>query len=604
MVKRKYINGVKILLAVVVAALGGWLSVLWQEETLWGKIPLFFFVCLWALVVLLFEKKYSNQGKSWRWLALSTLTGVLWSLGFPPIPMTFLMLIGLVPLLVVEHEISQSSVETDKWSVFKYAYHAFVTWNILTTWWVANTAFFAAFFAFFLNALFMTVPFLLYHQTKKISPKLSSLALVAFWMSFEMMHLRWEISWTWLNLGNAFAEFPSWVQWYEWTGTFGGTLWILVANLLIFKILLQSNFDFKSWRLPKISTKNYVQIASVVLLPILFSFGLYFSHEEKGNPVEVAVVQPNYEPHYEKFNTTSSERQQRFLKISQQIVTQNTKYLVFPETSFNSVNFDAIKKNKDYRTLSRFLASEQLDSLQIVTGVSGYNLFDKNEPHSIATRTQVRNRDTIYYEVLNAATQISLNQSAPPFYTKSKLVPGAEFIPYRQFFFWIQPLVEHLDGSFEGHGTQAERGVFESEFGKIAPVICYESIYGEYHSKYIANGAEAIFIMTNDGWWDNSAGHIQHLKFASLRAIETRRAIARSANTGVSAFLNQRGDILQPTEYGVQAGIRGNIHFNDELTFYVKYGDLIGRLGMLIAILLLLNLLVKHWNPKMKEEPK
>jgi apolipoprotein N-acyltransferase len=62
---------------------------------------------------------------------------------------------------------------------------------------------------------------------------------------------------------------------------------------------------------------------------------------------------------------------------------------------------------------------------------------------------------------------------------------------------------------------------------KIAPAICYESIYGEFMSKYIRNGANLICIITNDGWWKNTPGHKQHMNYARLRAIETRTWVAR-----------------------------------------------------------------------------
>ena len=132
-----------------------------------------------------------------------------------------------------------------------------------------------------------------------------------------------------------------------------------------------------------------------------------------------------------------------------------------------------------------------------------------------------------------------------------------------------------------------------SSRARIAPVICYESIFGEYHNGYIKKGAQAIFIMTNDGWWDNTAGHRQHLYFASLRAIETRRGIARSANTGISAFVNQRGDILQPTKYGEAVAIKGSLHLNDAITFYVRWGDIIARVALFLTAIFLLNTIVK-----------
>jgi apolipoprotein N-acyltransferase len=108
-----------------------------------------------------------------------------------------------------------------------------------------------------------------------------------------------------------------------------------------------------------------------------------------------------------------------------------------------------------------------------------------------------------------------------------------------------------------------------------------------------------IFIITNDGWWKNTPGYHQHLSFARLRAIETRRSIARSANTGISCFINQRGDVLQPTGWWVEAAIKGSINANDEITFYVKFGDYIARISLLISGLLVLQL-VSGWVMKKK----
>jgi len=108
-----------------------------------------------------------------------------------------------------------------------------------------------------------------------------------------------------------------------------------------------------------------------------------------------------------------------------------------------------------------------------------------------------------------------------------------------------------------------------------------------------------IFIITNDGWWKNTPGYHQHLSFARLRAIETRRSIARSANTGISCFINQRGDVLQATNWWVATSIKGTINANDEITFYVKAGDYIARISLFVAALILLQL-ISVWLMKKK----
>ena len=117
-------------------------------------------------------------------------------------------------------------------------------------------------------------------------------------------------------------------------------------------------------------------------------------------------------------------------------------------------------------------------------------------------------------------------------------------------------------------------------------------IYGEYVTDYIKKGANFIFILTNDAWWGNTQGHRQHASYAKLRAIETRRAIARSANTGISCFINSKGEIINKIDWDKEGVITEKIHSNDKLTFYVKFGDYIGRVALFVGIFYLLQLIV------------
>ncbi|MCB0595105.1 MAG: apolipoprotein N-acyltransferase [Phaeodactylibacter sp.] len=585
-------NNIRVPSIIVLAVLSIWMAAdMWgrnNEELLWGYRPLVFFLAAWGALVLLLEHRFSASPNSLRWLGLSTLSGVLLGVGFPDIlPVPFLMFIGFVPLLIVEREIAQDWGKADRWEVFKFAYHTFVLWNIIATYWVANTAFIAGFFAIWVNALLMSIPFVVFHQSRQAMPRLGYLAFIAYWLTFEYVHLQWELTWPWLTVGNSFAEYPSLVQWYEYTGVFGGGLWILLANVWALKL-----WDaFRSGQQPALWPA--LRLAAWVVVPALISLGLYYNYQEKGVEREVVVVQPNFEPHYEKFERVpESEQIARFLELSKQQVDENTDYLVFPETSFGLVETSQINS---FPAVQRIREAFRDDPrLKIVTGIDAYHIFRPGEPRTQAVREQVRRPgDTMFYEILNAAIQIEPGNPEVPLYRKSKLVPGPEILPYRRIFFFMKPLIDKLEGTTAGVGTQPERSVLSSDAGKVAPVICYESVFGEYVTGYIKKGAQAIFIMTNDGWWDNTAGHRQHLHFASLRAIETRRDIARSANTGISAFINQRGDILQPTRYDEPVAIKGNIRFNDAITFYVLWGDAIARVAVFTAILLLLNTFVR-----------
>jgi apolipoprotein N-acyltransferase len=167
-------------------------------------------------------------------------------------------------------------------------------------------------------------------------------------------------------------------------------------------------------------------------------------------------------------------------------------------------------------------------------------------------------------------------------------------MPFPKIFGPLSEFAIDLGGMTGSNATQEERTALGPIKGgiKVASVICYESIYGEFVTGYIRNGANIITILTNDGWWENTAGHRQHMQYARLRAIETRRSIARSANTGISCFIDQRGDVFQATNYWEDAVIRQNINANTGKTFYVRFGDYIGRFSFWVSCAVLISYVV------------
>jgi apolipoprotein N-acyltransferase len=110
----------------------------------------------------------------------------------------------------------------------------------------------------------------------------------------------------------------------------------------------------------------------------------------------------------------------------------------------------------------------------------------------------------------------------------------------------------------------------EQHYYVAAPVICYESIYSDYITDYIRKGANLLTIMTNDGWWDNTPGYRQHMNYARLRAIETRRWIARSANTGISCFIDPAGNVYPTTTMGYNCFYKNEYRTVANTNFFCK----------------------------------
>jgi apolipoprotein N-acyltransferase len=166
------------------------------------------------------------------------------------------------------------------------------------------------------------------------------------------------------------------------------------------------------------------------------------------------------------------------------------------------------------------------------------------------------------------------------------LVPGVETLPW--FLKFLGRWFDKFGGTTAGYAKQKERTVLPEKNGfKIAPSICYESIYGEFMSRYIRKGANIIVIITNDGWWKKTPGHKQHMHYARLRAIETRTWVVRSANTGISCFIDPNGRVINARPYNTSAAIKLAIEPGEPQTFFVRYGDLLSKIAALLSIVLL-----------------
>ncbi|MEO5570358.1 MAG: apolipoprotein N-acyltransferase [Bacteroidia bacterium] len=502
-------------------------------------------------------KKYSG-------LFLSLLSGVLLFLAWPQNGFAPLLFISWIPLLIVEdYFYKERKIKSKK--LFGLSYLVFLTWNVLTTWWVWNATDIGSITAFVCNALFMTLVFMLFHFTRcKTGNVIGYISLPVYWISFEYIHLQWDLSWPWLTLGNGFASYYKWVQWYEYTGILGGSLWVLVVNILLFKIFFQSKaFNFK---LQAIFT------VAIVIFPIIFSLIRYNSYKETSHPVNIAIVQPNIDPYNEKFSgLTSHDQLIKLLQLSSTVTDTSTAYLVAPETALaSSIWENDLHSHPDIKFLRSFIKA--FPKLNVVIGASTARLYDDGKPHSPTAR-KFTNRPE-FYDVYNTALQLDNFSDSIQVYHKSKLVPGVEKMPYPQLFGFLEKLSINLGGASGSLGSEKEPFVFTSKDSiKIAPIICYESVYGDYVSHYVRKGAQLLFIITNDGWWGNTPGHRQHLVYGRLRAIEMRRSIARSANTGISCFINQRGDISQPTKYWEDDAIKSTLNANNGMSFYAKHGD-------------------------------
>ncbi|TWR25014.1 apolipoprotein N-acyltransferase [Mucilaginibacter achroorhodeus] len=527
-------------------------------------------------------------------ILLSIFSGLLLWVAWPPTHYTTIMLlIGFVPMLVAVENIIKSDVKSKGKKIFHIAFLGFFVWNVLCIYWVYNalkiigpvTAIPITLIPYSLGPVLMATACWLYYRLRlKANRTISLVGLVCFWIGYEYLHQSWDLNFPWMTLGNGLATTHQWAQWYEYTGVYGGTIWIWAINILVFLIYI----GLRESQAKTIRLKLIVSLVLVFILPLSFSLYTYYQYQEVPNPSNIVVAQPNIDP-YEKEGTVPSAEQINILtKLCDSIGQRNTEYFIWPETAIvKDMDEDRIRTEQPYLQVKRFL--ERFKNGNVITGGETHKFYVNR-----ATGTASPLEDgSAFYDRFSAAINIE-NSDKVQFYHKSRLVPGAESLPFGNALSFIKPVFEHLGGATGAYGMQSEPSVLYSQSGIGAtPVICYESLWGEWVAKSVRQGSQFIAVITNDGWWGNTSGKDQHLDYAKLRAIENRRWVCQSANTGISAFINGRGDIVQQSKWWVRTALKQDINLNNSLTFYTEHGDYLPKTGSALAVLGMIFLLIR-----------
>ncbi len=516
--------------------------------------------------------------------ALSVAGGVAAGLAWNGIS-GFVLFIAFIPLFFVDQRLYLRGERV--FSVFPYAFACFVSWNIVAVWWLSSVHLVGGAAVIILNTLLMTFVFLLFAVTRKIAGERSAYAsFIFYWLAYEYLLLWGDLSWPWLHLGNGFASGISHIQWYEYTGAAGGSLWVLLVNVLLFSIWRSYINEGK----PLQNAVKIVLTAAFVAVPLIVSQSLFNRiPENNGGKVRVTILQPNLDPYTEKFEGTDRyERAEDLADLAALSRFDETDIIIAPETAVDSVWIG--KSNPHLGPLKKLL--EEGKSKSVILGATLFEEADCNEPD--LTLRKCTEKD-ICFRIYNSSIQLS-PKDPMQIYHKIMLVPGVENLPFHRFMPVPPFMMLDLGGVAGIYSRGDSPGVFSCPSGvaDAGQLICFESAYGRLAADVAAGGAGILVIITNDGWFRGTNGYLQHLRKSQLRAIETRRPVARSANTGISAIIDSRGIIVEYGNWQERTVVEGGVVPGENITFYVASGDYIGRIALLFTILILLSLAVRY----------
>ena len=491
---------------------------------------------------------------SMGWLGLSGIT----------------LLGALIPLMAISEGYSDS--RRDWWRMCGWATLTFLLWSAATIWWVWIATPIGPIVAGIVGTFWNLVAFMGYHYVVKRAPRaLAYTLLVALWITTEYFYNSAEVmTFPWLLLGNGFSNDIWAVQWYEYTGIFGGTLWVLCSNIAIFEALRQP------------SRGSRIRAAVIAVAPILLSIVLLLTYKSGNSYCTISVIQPNIPCYEDERMAAGMEDPTNDVHSLINQIPEGVECALLPESALAYIpsigSFD-----EDYTgfvtPILRGITAGAPTTTRFVIGASTQRTYGD----TAATKTAYHDPTIGYYDRFNSALLIDEDGNIEDIYHKGKLVIGVEAMPS-----FVSSFVD-LGGITGQLGWGLEAKVFEVGNTKIGPAICYEGLYGEHFARFTKEGAEVMGVISNDGWWGNTPGHRRLFDFCRLRAIETRRAIARSANTGISGFISATGETIgEPLKWDEQGLLTASLPLNKELTIYTLYGDWVARIAKFVALLAVL----------------
>lgn len=523
-----------------------------------------------------------EKRQSWpAFLAMPLLSGMLLGISFPSYPfirLEILAWVALVPLLL--------SLQHDEpfGSAYRKVWLSMLVFSSVSLWWVSLATLPGGLLTILAQSFFQTVPFLAFFLVRRLKGfRFALFSLPVFWTAWEWAYMQQDLSLGWLTMGNSQAHLTPMIQYADITGVWGISFWLLCFNVL-------AVLAWSGRRRGKVPHHYFAAMLLLVALPLVYAWGIFHDTraDESGAAVKVALVQPDIDPVKKWQAYSTADIMELYYLLTSRVVLQDAPELViWPETAIPFHILDS--------TYSGYLQSLRLSLKEWhVALLSGFSDIEYYHPDSVEAKSGRVKYDSTsgrFFETFNASMMLTPDFRKPQIYHKIRLVPFAERVPYVEYLPWLDRFTFSLAGiSSWGKGSESSVLEFDSRGNgrvKAANIICYESIFPGLVSGFVRNGAQFLTLVTNDGWYSTSYGPYQHAAIAKLRCVENRRAMARCANTGVTAFIDRFGVIYREIPWWERRTVTAEVPLESGITFYTRFSDLFPKtLSLLSGVLI------------------
>ncbi|OGQ05373.1 MAG: apolipoprotein N-acyltransferase [Deltaproteobacteria bacterium RIFCSPLOWO2_01_44_7] len=488
---------------------------------------------------------------------LVALSALLVGLSFPTVlfgwhlpNLGFLAWVGLVPLCLLTYESSPRQS-------FSFGFLAAFLFYLLSFYWIykaLNTFGHLPPLPSVLTLLLLAVAMGLYVGVALMAARhfvIKQNGEMLIWLPIFWTLLEWARNYTpfggfpWSNLAMSQTGYLPLIQIADVTGAYGIIFFIAWLNVWITEIILKWQGKEVRFFLPK-------TIVTVCLFAIVLGYG-FFNLRQGGNRsltaahLNVGLIQPNI-PQDEKWDEATKAKQKKIFEDAVQSLERNADLIIWPEASWTELLW-----------LESTSVPPQDIGLTVTRGKRPYTLLGLNMMSAKPSGE----------EYFNSAALLDSDGNILDRYHKVHLVPFGEYIPLKNLLVFLKPVASVI-GNFKA-GKELKPLALENV--KIGPLICYEDIFPELSRTLVKKGAQLLINLTNDAWYGVTSAPYQHLSYSVLRAVETRRALVRATNTGVTAIVDPTGKVLQAAPLFEQAIILHQVPLLSHQTIYTKLGD-------------------------------
>ena len=492
--------------------------------------------------------------------ALALFSGILLALSFPRYGHPAFAWIALIPLLVA------LAGRAGTYTAFKLGLTAGVTYFVGTIYWTGTVLqgfgglpVPLAYFAMLLLALYLALfPALTAVITVRLVQSAGPRALLlvpAVWVSTEYLRGYLFGGFPWVPLGNSQVTVLPVAQLASGTGVYGLSALVAFVNGAL------------AWGILSRGRERIAAIAAAAL--VVASVGTWGamriadgSLARQGPVIRIGLIQGNIAQE-DKWNPSEARRIfTTYIAMTRDAVRRGAEFVIWPESSTPFMFEEDPVGGEMLRSLAR----------------------EVRVPILFGSDQVERSGDAI--RLFNSAFLLTPEGATAAVYRKIHLVPFGEYIPFKQWLYFVSPLVDRLAEFAPGTST-VRLPVGEHH---VTTAICYEVVYPSLIRDAVLDGSNLLTTITNDGWYGHSSAPYQHFEMASMRAIEQGRYLARSANTGISGIVDPYGRVVQQSAIFEQVGLVGEARILTGRTMYASMGDMIVWVSMILTVIALVAL--------------